>query len=69
MTLTYDPTTAAIQNGYVITINNNGLRENVKVENTRQLFREIFYLKDYLIKAFVFVLDFTLHHTVLLQTE
>lgn len=25
--------------------------------------------KDYLIKAFVFVLDFTLHHTVLPQTE
>lgn len=41
----------------------------MKVENTRHLSRELFFLKDDLIKAFVFVLDFILHHTVLLQTE
>lgn len=41
----------------------------MKVENTRRMFHEMFYLKDYLMKASVFVLDFTLHRTVLLQTE
>ena len=41
----------------------------MKVENIRCMFREILHLKDYLVKAFVFVLDFTLHRTVLLQTE